>query len=220
MYHLKGSPVDPNRIYASQSSGWFGQIDPALQRRRARLGSRSATSLPTTARRHPHVVRRHAAPLGIQACLASRTIAHRSRHGLRRRGRRRACSARPTAARTGRSCPACARTAPARSGSRAPAGWACTRSCSIRTILSGFSSPFRPPACSARDDAGQTWRPINRGLKSQYIPDPNAEVGLCVHRIAMHPARPNVLFMQLHWDVNAQRRRGRVMARGERQLAD
>src|SRR3954465_5939845 len=26
MYHLKGSPVDPNRIYASQTSGWFGQI--------------------------------------------------------------------------------------------------------------------------------------------------------------------------------------------------
>ena len=26
MYHLKGSPVDPDRIYASQSSGWFGQI--------------------------------------------------------------------------------------------------------------------------------------------------------------------------------------------------
>ena len=26
MYHLKGSPADPNRIYASQTSGWFGQI--------------------------------------------------------------------------------------------------------------------------------------------------------------------------------------------------
>jgi len=51
------------------------------------------------------------------------------------------------------------------------------------------------------DDAGATWRPINRGLKSQYIPDPNAEVGHCVHRIAMHPSRPNVLFMQKHWDV-------------------
>jgi hypothetical protein len=51
------------------------------------------------------------------------------------------------------------------------------------------------------DDAGKTWRPINRGLKSQYIPDQNAEVGHCVHRIAMHPSRPNVLFMQKHWDV-------------------
>src|SRR3954465_11126129 len=26
MYHLKGSSVDPNRIYASQTSGWFGQV--------------------------------------------------------------------------------------------------------------------------------------------------------------------------------------------------
>ena len=51
------------------------------------------------------------------------------------------------------------------------------------------------------DDAGKTWKPINRGLQSQYIPDPNAEVGHCVHRIAMHPSRPNVLFMQKHWDV-------------------
>jgi len=51
------------------------------------------------------------------------------------------------------------------------------------------------------EDAGATWRPINRGLKSQGIPDPNAEVGHCVHRIAMHRSRPDVLFMQKHWDV-------------------
>ncbi len=51
------------------------------------------------------------------------------------------------------------------------------------------------------DDAGKTWRPINKGLHSQYIPDPNAEVGHCVHHVAMHPSRPNVLFMQKHWDV-------------------
>src|SRR6185295_11076201 len=51
------------------------------------------------------------------------------------------------------------------------------------------------------DDAGETWRAINQGLRSEHIPDPAAEVGHCVHRIAMHPARPNVLFMQKHWDV-------------------
>ena len=51
------------------------------------------------------------------------------------------------------------------------------------------------------DDGGKTWRPINRGLQSQGIPDPDAEVGHCVHRIAMHPSRPGVLFMQKHWDV-------------------
>jgi photosystem II stability/assembly factor-like uncharacterized protein len=52
------------------------------------------------------------------------------------------------------------------------------------------------------DDAGKTWKPINRGLKSPYeLPDPDAEVGHCVHRIAMHPSQPDVLFMQKHWDV-------------------
>lgn len=51
------------------------------------------------------------------------------------------------------------------------------------------------------EDAGKTWQPITRGLRSEYIPEPEAEVGHCVHRIAMHPLRPNVLFMQKHWDV-------------------
>ncbi len=51
------------------------------------------------------------------------------------------------------------------------------------------------------DDGGQSWKPINRGLNSLYIPDPTAEVGHCVHRIAMHPANPNTLYMQKHWDV-------------------
>src|SRR3989442_1104688 len=78
----------------------------------------------------------------------------------------------------------------------------------LHTILLDPSNPQRIfIAISAAgvfrtDDAGKTWRPMNRGLKSQYMPDPNAEVGFCVHRIAMHPSRPNVLFMQLHWDVN------------------
>ena len=51
------------------------------------------------------------------------------------------------------------------------------------------------------DDGGKTWKPINKGLHSQYIPNPTAEVGHCVHRIALHPSRPNVVFMQKHWDV-------------------
>jgi BNR/Asp-box repeat len=51
------------------------------------------------------------------------------------------------------------------------------------------------------DDGGSTWKPINQGLRSDYIPDPKAEIGHCVHRIALHPSRPNVLFMQKHWDV-------------------
>jgi photosystem II stability/assembly factor-like uncharacterized protein len=52
------------------------------------------------------------------------------------------------------------------------------------------------------DDAGQTWMPANKGLQSPYeLPDPEAEVGHCVHSIAMHTSRPQVLFMQKHWDV-------------------
>jgi photosystem II stability/assembly factor-like uncharacterized protein len=51
------------------------------------------------------------------------------------------------------------------------------------------------------DDAGQSWLPINRGLRSAHIPDPAAEVGHCVHHVAMHPSRPHTLFMQKHWDV-------------------
>jgi len=51
------------------------------------------------------------------------------------------------------------------------------------------------------DDGGTTWKPINRGLRSAHIPDPNAEVGHCDHHIAAHPTRPGVLFMQKHWDV-------------------
>jgi photosystem II stability/assembly factor-like uncharacterized protein len=51
------------------------------------------------------------------------------------------------------------------------------------------------------DDGGQTWKPANRGLSSNFMPDPTAEVGHCVHRIAMHRSRPSTLFMQKHWDV-------------------
>ena len=77
----------------------------------------------------------------------------------------------------------------------------------LHTILLDPSDPRRifiaisAAGAFRTDDGGETWRPINRGLKSQYIPDPNAEVGHCVHRIAMHPSRPDVLFMQKHWDV-------------------
>jgi len=51
------------------------------------------------------------------------------------------------------------------------------------------------------DDGGKTWKPINNGLVSNFMPDPTAEVGHCVHRIAFHPAKPSTLFMQKHWDV-------------------
>ncbi len=77
----------------------------------------------------------------------------------------------------------------------------------LHTILLDPSNPKRMYiAISAAgafrtDDAGKTWKPINKGLHSQYIPNPTAEIGHCVHRIALHRSRPNVLFMQKHWDV-------------------
>jgi hypothetical protein len=51
------------------------------------------------------------------------------------------------------------------------------------------------------DDGAASWKAINQGLRSQYIPDPTAEVGHCVHRLALHRSKPSVLFMQKHWDV-------------------
>ena len=76
-----------------------------------------------------------------------------------------------------------------------------------RTIVQDSKNPGRMYiAISAAgvfrtDDGGKTWSPRNRGLTSKYLPDPTAEVGFYVHRIAMHPSRPNTLFMQLHWHV-------------------
>ncbi len=95
----------------------------------------------------------------------------------------------------------CANTTPARSGNRARAECVCTR------FLIDPKNPKRifiaisAAGAFRTDDGGKTWKPINHGLHSQFMPDPNAEVGHCVHRIAMHPSRPNTLFMQKHWDV-------------------
>jgi len=77
----------------------------------------------------------------------------------------------------------------------------------LHTILLDPSHPDRifiaisAAGAFKSDDAGKTWRPINRGLRSEQIPNPTAEVGHCVHRIAMHRSRPGVLYMQKHWDV-------------------
>ena len=78
---------------------------------------------------------------------------------------------------------------------------------SLHTVLLDPTEPKRifiaisAAGAFRTDDAGKTWRSINRGLKSQYIPDPNAEVGHCVHQIAMHRSGQGALFMQKHWDV-------------------
>jgi photosystem II stability/assembly factor-like uncharacterized protein len=200
IYHLKGSPVDPNRIYASQSSGWFGQV-----MQRSNDGGKTWETVGNTfaydgvpgthqwydGTPHPWEFKRvwHLEPsltdpdmvyAGVEDAALFRSNDGGQNWaelpGLRGHG----------------------------SGPRwAPgAGGLC-----LHTILIDPANHQRMfIAISAAgafrtEDGGTTWTAINRGLKSQHIPDPDAEVGHCVHRIAMHRSRPNVLFMQKHWDV-------------------
>ncbi len=200
IYHLKGSPVDPDRLYASQSSGWFGQV---IQRSNDGGTTWEAVDnkfvydgVPGTHQwydgtPHPWEFKRvwHLEPslsdpdtlyAGVEdAAMFRTTDGGRSWHelsGLRGHG----------------------------SGPRwqPGAGGLC-----LHTILIDPKNHDRMfIAISAAgafrtEDGGKSWHPINRGLRSQYIPDEDAEVGHCVHRIAMHPSRPDVLFMQKHWDV-------------------
>jgi photosystem II stability/assembly factor-like uncharacterized protein len=200
IYHLKGSPADPNRIYASQTSSWFGQV---LQRSNdggktwEPAGNKFAyhgtpgTHLWYDGTPHPWEFARvwHIEPsltdadtiyAGVQdAAIFKSTDGAQTweeLEGLREH-----------------------RTA----GQWQPgAGGLC-----LHTILIDPTNPKRMfIAISAAgafrtDDGGQSWTPINKGLKSAQIPNPTAEVGHCVHRLAMHRSRPNVVFMQKHWDV-------------------
>ncbi len=221
LYHLKGSPVDPDRIYASQSSSWFGQIiqrsndggktwevpggekipepldPPGGVSNKFIYDSSAATGAPLTTHQwydgtpHPWEFKRvwHLEPsltdpdvvyAGVEDAALFRSDdgakSWQEVAGLRGHG-------------TG------AQWQPG-------AGGLC-----LHTIILDPTNPQRIViAISAAgafrtDDGGMTWKPINRGLHSQYIPDPTAEIGHCVHHIAMSPARPNVLFMQKHWDV-------------------
>ena len=166
------------------------------------------------------VVRRHAASMGIQARLAPRAFAEGPGHGLCGSRGRRAVPLPRRRQVVERARRACAGTARARNGSPAPAGCACTRSCSTRADPKRIFVAISAAGAFRTDDGGKTWKPINKGLHSQYIPDPDAEVGHCVHRIAMHRSRPNVLFMQKHWDVMRSDDAGESWHRGERKPAD
>ncbi|ADV82734.1 WD40/YVTN/BNR-like repeat-containing protein [Terriglobus saanensis] len=200
IYHLKGSPVDPNRIYASQTSGWFGQVvqrsdDGGLTWNA--VGNKflydgvAGTHQWYDGTPHPWEFKRiwHLEPSltcadTLYAGAEDAALFHSSDGGntwsefagLRNHG-----------------------TGPAW---QPGAGGMC-----LHSILIDPANPQRifiaisAAGAFRTDDGGQTWKPINRGLHSKYIPDPTAEVGHCVHHIAMHPSRSDTLFMQKHWDV-------------------
>jgi photosystem II stability/assembly factor-like uncharacterized protein len=221
MYHLKGSPVDPNRIYASQTSGWFGQVievskdggktwetpgggvkvEPGVMPKPGSNAFIYDTSSPngkplTTHQwydgtQHPwefkrvwHLEPSHTDPdtvyAGVEDAALFRTTdgakTWQELPGLRGHG-------------TGPKW-------------QPGAGGMC-----LHTIILDKKDPKRiyiaisAAGAFRSDDGGKSWKPINRGLRSQYIPDQTAEVGHCVHHVAMHPSRPNTLFMQKHWDV-------------------
>jgi photosystem II stability/assembly factor-like uncharacterized protein len=200
LYHVKGSPADPNRLYASQSSGWFGQL---IQRSNdggktwEPVGNEFAyDGVPGTHQwydgtAHPWEFKRvwHLEPslsdpdtvyAGVEDAAMFRTTdggkSWQELSGLRGHG-------------TGPHW-------------QPGAGGMC-----LHTILIDPANPERifiaisAAGAFRSDDGGKSWKPINRGLRSEMMPDPEAEVGHCVHRIAQHPARPGLLFMQKHWDV-------------------
>ena len=137
IYHLKGSPADPESAVCVAVQRLVRAADPALQRRRQDLGAGGQQVRLRRRPRHAPVVRRHAAPVGVQARLASRAVADRSGHGLRRRGGRRPVPLHRRRHRPGRNCPDCAATARARSW-QPGAGGMC-----LHTILLDPSDPER-----------------------------------------------------------------------------
>ncbi|NUM43546.1 MAG: exo-alpha-sialidase [Anaerolineales bacterium] len=224
IYHVKGSPADPNRIYASQSSGWFGQI---IQR--SNDGGKtweqpgSAPDEPTTtAEGFPKgesnkFVYDTSSETG--ATLTTHQFYDGSQHPweFKRVWYLEPSLTDPDTVYAGVEDAALFRTTNGGqtwhelSGLRETkghlwqpgAGGMC-----LHTILQDPTNPKRLyVAISAAgafrtDDGGETWKPINQGLKSPFeLPDADAEVGHCVHNLAIHPTRPDVIFMQKHWDV-------------------
>ncbi len=224
IYHLKGSPVNPNRVYASQTSGWFGQIiqrsddggktwiqpgTPPGEKDAAQPGppkgesnkfvydTSAETGKPLTTHmwydgtQHPWEFKRvwHIEP--------SLTDADTVYAGVEDAGLFRSTDG-------GQNWQELSGLRGHGTGPRwqPGAGGMC-----LHTVILDPSNPQRiyiaisAAGAFRTDDAGKTWRPINKGLVSPYIPEPTAEVGHCVHHVAMHRSRPNVLFMQKHWDV-------------------
>ncbi len=200
IYHLKGSPVDPNRLYASQTSGWFGQT---MQRSNdggvtwEPVGNKfvydgvagthqwyDGTPHPWEFKRVWHLEPSLTDPDKVYAGAEDAALFESTDgggtwtelSGLRKHD-------------TGPHW-------------QPGAGGMCLHSIVLDPHNAGRIYVAISAAGAFRsDDAGQTWKPINKGLVSPFMPDPTAEVGHCVHHIAAHPSRPDVLFMQKHWDV-------------------
>ena len=200
IYHLKGSPADPDRLYASQSSSWFGQVMHRSNdggKSWDTVGNQFAYEGPVNEHRwydnspHPYEFKRvwHLEPslddpdhvyAGVEdAALFETTDGGATWSELNG-----------------------IRTHHTAKDWNPGAGGLC-----LHTIIIDPSNPDRMHiAISAAgafrsDDRGKTWTATNRGLRSNHIPDPDAEFGHCVHHVAMHPSRPQTLFMQKHWDV-------------------
>jgi photosystem II stability/assembly factor-like uncharacterized protein len=200
IYHLNGSPVDPNRLYASQSTGWFGQLiqrsDDGGQTWRPVDNKFVYAGVPGTHQwydgsQHPWEFKR---VWNLQPSLTDPDTVYA---GVEDAALFRTSDG-------GQSWQELPGLRAAKGHLWQPgAGGMC-----LHTILLDPSNPQRifiaisAAGAFRTDDGGQTWLPINRGLNSgNELPDPTAEVGHCVHNLAMHPSRPGVLFMQKHWDV-------------------
>jgi len=200
IYHVNGSPADPDRLYASQCSGWFGQViqrsddggktwEPAGNEfgYEGEVGDHlwyDGKPRPWEFKRIWHFEPSPDDPDTVYAGAEDAAI-FRSTDG----------------AKTWQELPGL-RTHESGPRWQPGAGGMCLHT----IILDPVNKDRMFVAISAAgafrtDDAGKSWQPINQGLRSEGIPDPNADVGHCVHRIAMHPSRPEVLFMQKHWDV-------------------
>lgn len=217
VYHLKGSPVDPNRIYASQTSGWFGQViqrsddggktwNPPGTKPEDLVGPDGMPKGQSNMFRYEGEGGTHKGFDGSQRPWEFKRIWHLEPSltdpDTAYAGAEDAAIFKTTdGGRTWTELPALRRV----KGQLWQPG---AGGLAVHTILLDPSHPNRLyTAISAAgafrtDDGGQSWKAINRGLKSPYeLPDPDAEVGHCVHRIALHPSRPDVVFMQKHWDI-------------------
>jgi photosystem II stability/assembly factor-like uncharacterized protein len=227
VYHMKGSPADPDRLYASQSSGWFGQIiqrsddgggtweqpgspagvDPGAPDQTTGLPrGESNKFVYDTSHERGRPLTTHQWYDGTQRPWEFKRVWHLE-----------PSLDDPETVYAGVEDAALFRTTdgggtwhelPGLRGHESGPRWqpGAGGMCLHTILLDPRNGERMYVAISAAgafrtDDGGTTWRPINRGLKSQYIPEPEAEIGHCVHRIVLHPSRPQVLFMQKHWDV-------------------